>query len=45
MHLQTWVMKNSSNQEKLVYGIIECIRKSNPFGWIWFSQINSAKEC
>lgn len=45
MHLQTCIMKNSSHQEKLVYGIIECMRKSNPLDWIWFSQINSAKEC
>ena len=37
-------MKNSSNQEELVHGIIECIRKSNLFDWTWFSQINSAKE-
>lgn len=29
---------------KLVYDIIECISKSNPFDWTWFSQINSAKE-
>lgn len=44
MHLQTCIINNSSNQEKLVCGIIECISKSNPFDWTWFSQINSAKE-